>query len=566
MIESDPSMPSNIQHHSHHLRPARLSATFPLALALIFAAHSGAQQPAAATPNAAWQPQLHFTAPSSWINDPNGPIFLNGHYHLFFQFNPFGDQWGHMSWGHAVSADLVHWKQLPVAIPEENGIAIFSGSTVEDRDNTSSLCGTGGQKTPGCMVAIYTGASQDKQTQNLAFSRDDGATWTKYSGNPVIDLGLKDFRDPKVFWHAATQSWVMVVALPDQHKVRFYRSKNLHQWELGGEFGPAGAVSGVWECPDLFELPVRDVNGNNISSRWVLNVNINPGGPAGGSANQYFIGRFDGSHFTEDHPGSGAHWADWGKDFYASTSFSNLPLDQDRIWIAWMSNWQYAGKLPSLPGRGQMTLARSLYLRQPPAHPALTPGQEPLELVQRPILPVPTYKPYSAMFGAPPFQTIAAANARLAKGKSPGCVFVLRLNLDPGESAEAGIRLRRSSADPNQPAQEETLVGVDTSRGQIFVDRTHSGRTDWSPDVPARVTAPLKHSQAESIRFDIVVDNNSVEVFAEDGETVLTSLIYPSITSQGLSFYATAMPPGAAPARIRNVELFPLEQPTPAAK
>ena len=217
------------------------------------------------------------------------------------------------------------------------------------------------KKTPGCLIAIYTGASPGKQTQNIAVSRDEGATWTKYSGNPVIDLGLKNFRDPKVFWHEASKSWVMVVALPDQHKLRFYRSPNLRHWELASEFGPAGAVSGVWECPDLFELPVYDVQGNLDGSRWLLNVNINPGGPAGGSGDQYFVGKFDGTTFTEDHPGSGPHWVDWGKDFYASTSFANTGNETlDRTWIAWMSNWQYASKLPSLPGRGEMTTARQL--------------------------------------------------------------------------------------------------------------------------------------------------------------------------------------------------------------
>lgn len=516
-----------------------------------------AQQSAEA---AQWQPQLHFYAPPDWINDPNGPILLNGQYHLFFQLNPFGDEWGHMSWGHAVSTDLLHWKHLPVALRDENGVAIFSGSTVEDGDNTSGLCGPAGQKTPGCLVAIYAGNSADKQTQNVAFSPDGGATWTKYAGNPVIDLGLKDFRDPKVFWHAASQSWVMVAALPDQHKVRFYRSSNLLKWEAGGEFGPAGAVSGVWECPDLFELAARDDDGRLVETRWVLNVNVNPGGPAGGSGDQYFVGQFDGAHFTEDHPHSGVHWVDWGKDFYASTSFSNLPPDRDRLWIAWMDNWQYASKLPSLPGRGEMTLARRIYLQEPPTHPAPTPGQEPLTLVQEPVLPIADHKHYRAMFGAPQFMTIDAANARLAKGGAPGSVYVLRFELDRGDAAQAGVRLRRSAADPNQPAQEETVVGIDSEKGQIFLDRTRSGQTGWSADFPARMTAPLKYAQAETTRFEIVVDRNSVEVFAEDGETVLSSLIYPSAASQGLSFFSSATPPGSDPARIRDVELFPLEQ------
>jgi len=548
-----------------HRIPAQAGLGLFLTAALLLVANTFAQRPAAAPaepgPNSPWQPRIHFYSPPNWINDPNGPILLNGEYHLFYQLNPFGDQWGHMSWGHAVSPDLIHWKHLPVALPEEKGVAIFSGSTVEDRDNTSGLCGEPGRRTPGCLIAIYTGASEDRQNQNIAFSRDGGVTWAKYSSNPVIDLGLKDFRDPKVFWHASSQSWVMAVSLPDAHKIRIYRSKNLLQWELASEFGPAGAISGVWECPDLFELPVRDASGKRVSSRWLLNVNLNPGGPAGGSADQYFVGQFDGFRFIEDHPGSGPHWADWGKDFYASTSFSNLPAspETNRQWIAWMSNWQYAGKLPSLPGRGEMTLARRLYLRLPPAHPAPTPSQEPLLLVQEPILTVPAHKPYGAMFGAPSFQTIVQANARIAAQKQSGGVFVLRVTLEPGEASEAGVRLRRSAANPNDPAAEETVVGIDTATGRIFVDRTRSGKTDWSPDFPARVSAPLRHSQAASVDLEIVVDDNSIEVFAEDGETVLTDLIYPAHASRGVAFYSTATPPGAAPARVRDVELIPLE-------
>jgi sucrose-6-phosphate hydrolase SacC (GH32 family) len=549
--------------------PARVGIGLLLTVALFFAAQTLAQQPAAAPAEPAastpWQPEIHFHSPSHWINDPNGPILLNGQYHMFFQLNPFGDQWGHMSWGHTTSPDLIHWKQLPVALAEENGVAIFSGSTVEDSDNTSGLCSAPGQKTPGCLVAIYTGNSQGQQNQNIAFSRDGGATWTKYASNPVLDLGLKDFRDPKVFWHGASHSWVMAVSMADQHKVRFYRSKNLLQWELASEFGPAGGVQGVWECPDLFELAVLDEKDKRVSSRWLLSVNLNPGGPAKGSADQYFVGTFDGFRFVEDHPGSGPHWADWGKDFYASTSFSNIPAGKDRLWIAWMSNWQYAGQLPALPGRGEMTVVRRLYLRQPPAHPAPTPSQEPLLLVQEPVLPVPAHKSYAAMFGAPDFETIAQSNARITSQKLSGSAYLLRLNLAPGDASEAGIRLRRSTANPNEPAAEETVVGVDTSTGRIFVDRTRSGKTDFSPDFPARVSAPLRHSQATSIAIQIVVDHNSIEVFAEDGETVLTNLIYPAADSQGLAFYATDIPPGSAPARIRDVEFIPLEQP-PAAK
>jgi sucrose-6-phosphate hydrolase SacC (GH32 family) len=556
------------------IRLSRSQLAHTLLLTLALAAPSFAQQPAAASanpaPSTAWRPQLHFYAPPNWINDPNGPILLNGQYQLFFQSNPLGDQWAHMSWGHAVSPDLVHWKQLPVAIPEENGVMIFSGSTVEDRDNSSGLCGEPAGKTPGCLVAIYTGASQDKQTQNLAVSRDGGLTWAKYPGNPILDPGLKDFRDPKVFWHASSQSWVMVVSLPDRHKVRFYRSKNLKQWELASEFGPAGAVGGVWECPGLIELPVRepagkrDAAGKTVSSRWLLSVNLNPGGPAGGSADQYFVGRFDGFRFTEDHPGSGTHWADWGKDFYASTSFANIPQGQDPLWIAWMSNWQYAAKLPALPGRGEMTLARRIYLRQPAGHIDPISAQEPLLLVQQPVLPIPDRIPYQALFGAAPFRTIPEANAQIAKAKLSGAAYLLRFTLDPGDAGQAGVRVRRGALNPGELADEETVVGIDLEKGQIFVDRTRSGQTAWSPDFPARVSAPLKHPQAYSIPIQIVVDWNSVEVFAEDGETVLTNLIYPSAASLGLAFYSTPTPPGSGPALVRDVEFIPLDHLPPA--
>lgn len=516
--------------------------------------------PASPSGSSEWQPKIHFFAPPNWINDPNGPILVNGQYHLFFQTNPDGDQWGHMSWGHATSPDLVHWKHLPTAIPEENGIAIFSGSTVEDRNNTSGLCGDAAQKTPGCLIAIFTGNSKEKQTQNIAVSRDEGVTWTKYSGNPVIDLGLKSFRDPKVFWHEASNSWIMVVALPDQHKLRFYRSANLRQWNLASEFGPDGAVSGVWECPDLFELPVYDTDGNLDGSRWLLNVNINPGGVAGGSGDQYFVGKFDGHTFTEDHPGSAPHWVDWGKDFYASTSISNTGNENvERTWIAWMSNWKYASKLPALPGRGEMTTARRLYFQEPPAYPPPTPTQEPLLLVQKPVIGLPPDKKYTALFGAPAYQTVQKANQRITTKRLSGSVYRLRFTLDPGDASQAGVLLRRNANDPNETATEETVVGIDLSKGELFLDRSHSGKTDWSPEFSTRMYAPLKHNLASGVPLEIVVDNNSVEVFAEDGETVISALIYPSASSQGLAFFSSATPPGTAQVRVRNVEMIPLD-------
>ncbi|MEV5107697.1 GH32 C-terminal domain-containing protein [Streptomyces massasporeus] len=246
-----------------------------------------------------YRPQFHFTPEKNWMNDPNGLVYHKGEYHLFYQYNPSGNSWGDMSWGHAVSKDLVHWKELPLALSHDDKEMVFSGSTVVDRDNTTGF----GTKTNPPMVAIYT--SLDKgtgiQAQSLAYSTDRGRTWSKYQGNPVLDIGSKEFRDPKVQWYEPTKSWLMSVSLSTEHKVRFYSSKNLKDWKPLSEFGPAGATGGVWECPDLFPLAV---DGDKKKIKWVLVVNINPGGIAGGSAAQYFVGDFDGKKFTADDQGT----------------------------------------------------------------------------------------------------------------------------------------------------------------------------------------------------------------------------------------------------------------------
>ncbi|MGW7206592.1 GH32 C-terminal domain-containing protein [Streptomyces sp. NPDC054837] len=259
------------------------------------------QAVAAGTPSHSetYRPQFHFTPDKNWMNDPNGLVYFKGEYHLFYQYNPGGNSWGDMSWGHAVSKDLVHWKELPLALSHDDNEMVFSGSAVVDRDNTT---GFGTKKNPA-MVAIYTSSSKATgvQAQSLAYSTDRGRTWTKYQGNPVIDIGSKDFRDPKVQWYAPTKSWLMTVSMSAEHKVRFYSSKNLKDWKLQSEFGPAGATGGVWECPDLFPLAV---DGDKKKIKWVLVVNINPGGIAGGSAAQYFVGDFDGKKFTADDKGT----------------------------------------------------------------------------------------------------------------------------------------------------------------------------------------------------------------------------------------------------------------------
>ncbi|MCK8436583.1 glycoside hydrolase family 32 protein [Streptomyces sp. D2-8] len=284
---------------SRHAR-IRLMAAVATVCALS-AAPLAPQAVAADTPpyTETYRPQFHFTPEKNWMNDPNGLVYYKGEYHLFYQYNPNGNTWGDMSWGHAVSKDFVHWEELPLALSHDDEEMVFSGGAVVDWNNTT---GFGTRKNPP-MVAIYTSAYKNggKQAQSLAYSTDRGRTWTKYQGNPVLDIGSDNFRDPKVQWHEPTKSWLMTVSLSAEHKVRFYSSKNLKDWDLLSEFGPAGATGGVWECPDLFPLAV---DGDENDIKWVLVVNINPGGIAGGSGSQYFIGDFDGEKFTAEDKGT----------------------------------------------------------------------------------------------------------------------------------------------------------------------------------------------------------------------------------------------------------------------
>jgi fructan beta-fructosidase len=501
-----------------------------------------------------WKPRIHFYAGPLWNNDPNGPIFLNGEYNLFYQNNPSGDEWGNMSWGHTVSKDLIHWDKLPVALRGSFIEQNFNGTVVQDTQNTSGLCGETAKSDPTCLVAVYTADSKaagghETQNQNLAVSHDGGMTWTPYAKNPVLGLMMSAFRDPKVFWHEPSQSWVMLVMFSDLHTVQFYRSKDLKHWKSASSFGPAGATGGAWECPDLMNLDVRDATGKRIGSHWILSVNLNPGGVAGGSGNQYFLGQFDGTRFVEDSPKSTKLWVDWGKDFYASTSFANLPEDQGKIWIAWMNNWSYAAATPSLPGRGEMTIARHLYLRQD----EIKGNSNSLVLVQEPILPKMEEEAVSDPL------TIEEANRRFTRGGPEGGVYVIKTTIEAGSASEVGVRIRRSTLKAEDAASEETVVGIDRAKGQIFLDRTKSGYVSFSPDFAARTVAPLKHPDAKTISIEIVVDRSSVEVFAEDGETVLTNLIFPSDSSAGLAFYSSSVPVGGSTTKLLKLQVAPLK-------
>jgi fructan beta-fructosidase len=444
------------------------------------------------------RPQFHYTPAKNWMNDPNGLVFFDGEWHLFHQYNPEGDTWGHMSWAHAVSRDLVHWTHLPVALAEANGVMIFSGSAVVDEKNTSGFGGEG--KLP--LVAIYTGHTPQKQTQDIACSTDRGRTWTKFPGNPVIDEGLKDFRDPKVFWHDASNAWVMAVALPNRHKVRFYTSADLKRWQQRGEFGPAGATGGVWECPDLFPLTVGAGGGR---TRWVMTVGVSGGAPAGGNGTQYFVGDFDGRTFVSENPKELALWADHGPDFYAAQSWSNVPAaDGRRIFIGWMTNFRYAPHEPTRPWRGTQSLPRELKLVETPAG---------LRLAQSPV------REFSRL-----------RDSELSSGdfSTAGQQLEIEAELDEATDAEFAVCVG---------ADSRTVIGHDAARREIFVDRTRSrpGKP-FHADFPGRFAAPVaSRGDDGKIRIRVFVDRTSVELFADGGASVITANTFPAADAVALT-------------------------------
>ena len=490
--------------------PCALNIVYGLSLGLFGLIPQNAIAPEYDQP---YRPQFHFSPREHWTNDPNGLVYFEGEYHLFFQHNPFGDEWGHMSWGHAVSRDLFHWNQLPVALPEQNGIMIFTGSVVIDERNTSGFCANG----KPCLVAIYTGhtpalgSRPARQTQNLAYSNDRGRTWTKYARNPVLDLQMSDFRDPKVIWFAKDNRWVMAVSLPNEHKIRLFASSDLKNWETLSDFGPAGATGGQWECPELFELPVNEKNGD---TRWVLKVGLNPGGLQGGSGEQYFVGRFDGTRFINENPSSLALWTDYGKDCYCALTFNGLPSRQNIIMMGWMDNWQYAASLPTRPWRGQMTVPRKLSLRT---------TSEGIRLVQEPVDTLQELQDKRARV------TNTGAD-ELKRSLTESHSFELKAEVGLGNAQEIGWKLMSQDG-------TSTIVGYDRQRGTLFVDRRHSGLVGFNKDFPARIEAPLRLGQ-NALQLDIVVDRCSIEVFAEGGQVAMTNLVFPPPEASGIEVYA----------------------------
>ena len=463
----------------------------------------------------AFRPRYHYTPIRNFMNDPNGLVYHDGEYHAFHQYNPEGNRWGHMSWNHAVSADMVHWKHLSVALKEEDGVMIFSGSAVVDTEDTSGF-GKPGQP---AMVAVYTGhrVADEMQSQCLAYSTDRGRTWTKYANNPVIGWE-KDFRDPKVFWHAPTSKWVMAVVKADQKVVRLYGSKDLKDWTLLSTFGPAGvpvAQKPNWECPDLFPLPIEGEKG---ASKWVLHVGMGGGHIAGGSGGEYFIGEFDGTTFRNDNPPETVLWEDYGKDNYAAISFDGVAgPNGERYWLGWMSNWQYANDVPTSPWRNGFTLPRALSLRRTP---------EGLRMIQKPVAALQKLRQAGRKIAG---QTISSTRTFIPAGVK-GDTLEIVAEFEVGTAREFGLAVRKGPG-------EQTLVGYDVEKGALFVDRTRSGRSDFNPAFAGRHSGPMPARNGR-VKLHLFVDRASVEVFGNSGETVITELIFPKPESQGVQVYA----------------------------
>lgn len=447
-----------------------------------------------------YRPNYHFTPPYGWMNDPNGMVYHNGEYHLFYQYNPYGARWGNMHWGHAVSEDMIRWKHLPVAIaPDELG-AIFSGSAVVDKHNTAGFG-------KGAIVAFYTSAGQ-QQTQSIAYSLDNGRTFIKYAHNPVIpNPGIEDFRDPKVFWYAPQNKWIM--SLATSQTITFYTSKNLKQWEKLSEFGEnIGAHTGVWECPDLFPLVYEG------KTKWVLFVSINPGGPNGGNATQYFIGDFDGTTFTPD-PLPYPLWIDYGRDNYAGVTWSNIPeSDGRRLFLGWMNNWDYGNVVPTHNFRSAMTLPRELRL----AH-----NGEHLVVASFPVKEVGDEKNgASIIMDKLTEDTLHIGPDYYNNG------YVLSFTIKPNGLSIFDFTLQNNKG-------EKIIYTFDTDKKTFIVDRTQSGLADFSSNFATPlIKAPL--TKKDSYTIHIWVDKASTEVFVNGGELAQTNIAFPTEPYNQLKF------------------------------
>ena len=452
-----------------------------------------------------YRPVYHHTPAYGWMNDPNGMFYKDGVYHLYYQYNPYGSMWANMTWGHSTSRDLVHWTYEGTPIVPDAWGAIFSGSCVVDHENTAGFG-------KGAVVAFYTSAKStpwgDVQSQSMAYSLDNGKTFTKYEGNPILTSSERDFRDPKVFWYAPGKHWVMMLAV-GQH-MEIYSSVNLKDWKKESEFGAMqGAHGGVWECPDLVEIPVEGTR----QKKWVLICNLNPGGPFGGSAAQYFVGSFDGKTFVNESP-TLTKWMDWGKDNYATVTWNNAP-DGRCVALGWMSNWQYANNVPTRQYRSANTIARDLTLYRV--------GEE-LYLKSTP---------------SPEIKKARGEKVSKLSFNVAGEYEVASLLDDNKGAYEVELVIRNQGASKiafcllNEKGEKVSMY-YDLARRQFVMDRSESGTVDFSKDFPAVTVAPADTDKELTLR--LFVDRSSIEAFGEDGKFVMTNLVFPSLPYNKMCF------------------------------
>jgi len=481
-----------------------------------------------------YRPVYHFTAPKNWINDANGLIYANGQYQLFYQYNPFGADPGHLSWGHATSPDLLHWAPQPVALTEYpnadgSNTMIFSGSAVADKDNTSGLFPAG---TKDGLVAFYTGHVERpgvvlRQHQNLATSRDHGLTWQRYAGNPVLDIDSKEFRDPKVFWYAPQQKWVMATVKADRQQIHLYESKNLKNWTFLSRWGRAGNTVREWECPDLFELPVP-----GGGTKWVLLISAgNPAEEFRGQ--QYFLGNFDGRAFTPDQAYDEPTYVDFGKDFFAGVTFTDAPANR-RILVGWTNDWAYARDVPTgTTWRGNFAVPRELSLRRTP---------QGLALVQQPV-------PELRQLGK---EAVRLKNQALRPGPAGyevpfrGESYDLELTLKPGLARMLALNVLQGEA-------ERTTLRYDVARQELTLDRTHSGNVAFNPLFASTVETAHVPLQNGQLQLRVLVDKSVVEVFAQDGQTTLTDLVFPKEHTGRISLTADGGPAQLSALRLTDL-------------
>ena len=490
-----------------------------------------------------YRPSYHHTPSYGWMNDPNGMFYKDGIYHLCYQYNPYGSKWGNMHWGHAISRDLIHWKEVEPTIARDPMGHIFSGSAVIDKDGTANYG-------KDAIVALYTSASdKNGQIQCMAYSTDGGYTFHKYSGNPVLTPfdGLKDFRDPKVFWYAPLKKWYMIVSADKE--MRFYSSPDLKKWTYISAFGRGyGAQPNQFECPDFFQLPV---DGNPNKKKWVMIVNINPGCLFGGSATEYFIGDFDGKNFVCDSKPSVAKFLDYGKDHYATVTFSGV---QDRVLgIAWMSNWQYANVTPIRQYRGANTLPREFKLFT---------GKDGQIYMSSNI--VPEVAGLRKTFKRLPDLVITQGKDSKNLSSSKENAFEIEMDVTPGEAAKTGFILYNEKG-------EKVNIYFDMKAGRLVMDRTESGKTkfgekaeahkiekefdlhehreikepfrklnsvNYKNDFALGTWAPLSLCDSKSYHLNVFVDKCSIEIFVNGGRIAMTNLVFPTQPYTSVKFYS----------------------------